>query len=103
MSTTITETHIDRQATLTRDKKTFYGIIRSCAETKLAEGVSAGAENAVPKVLVRWGNGTVRTCGQAFAGIFLTTRTMFTCLFAFVGLRSHPHSFPVRVVRTTIL
>ena len=71
MSTAITETHIDRQATLTRDKKTFNGIIRSCAETKLAEGVSAGAEIAVPKGVCDLGNGTVRLSGKVFAGIFL--------------------------------
>ena len=32
-STTITESHIRRQASLTRDKKTFNGIIRCCVET----------------------------------------------------------------------
>ena len=48
-SATITETHIGRQTTFARGNKTFNGIIRYVGETEFAEGVSVGIEIAVPK------------------------------------------------------
>ena len=48
-SATIAETHIGRQATFSRGKKTFNDTIRYVGETEFAEGVWVGIELAVPK------------------------------------------------------